>query len=212
VSRVAASRRLNVLYASVALGGGTSSITQIAKQSGMVLARWPRFDREPFDISWPWAGETYELRLLQDWRDNLGIGLDRAFIEYGWVRQYEEGYDPVDRRNFVAQGLQQVVKFLPSVDGIVLVVDSQRERLEAVKERVEVLERELASVQRSPGTMPVVFQLNKRDLPNATPVPELRAATRWRGPSTHVESVASRGDGVAEALAALLGLTSRMVS
>lgn len=208
---MATSRRLNVLYASVALGGGTSSITHIAKQSGMVLPRWPRFDREPFDVSWPWTGETYELRLLQDWRDNLAIGLDSAFIEYAWVRQYEEGYDPADRRNFVAQGLQQVVKFLPSVDGIVLVVDSQRERLEAVKERVEVLERELVSVGRSPETMPVVFQLNKRDVPNATPVPDLRAATRWRGPSTHVESVAPRGEGVADALGALLGLIPRTV-
>jgi signal recognition particle receptor subunit beta len=51
--------------------------------------------------------------------------------------------------------------------------------------------------------IPLVFQLNKRDLPNALPVKALREALPWPG-AAHFESVAPQGKGVPEAMRALL--------
>jgi len=64
---------------------------------------------------------------------------------------------------------------LRSVDGIVMVVDSQRERLQDNYESIRNLEANLRSQGDDPGRLPMVVQYNKRDLPSAVGLPELRA-------------------------------------
>ena len=63
---------------------------------------------------------------------------------------------------------------LKGVDGVIFVADSQMERLEANQESVENLRTNLAEQGYSLEKIPYVIQYNKRDLPNAVAVEELR--------------------------------------
>ena len=65
---------------------------------------------------------------------------------------------------------------LKGVDGVVFVADSQVERTEANVESVENLRTNLAEQGYDLDKIPYVIQYNKRDLPNAAPIPELQAA------------------------------------
>ena len=62
-----------------------------------------------------------------------------------------------------------------------------------------------AQFGRSVEDVPVVFLMNKRDLPGIASEEELRAAFRTER-CAHVASVAPRGEGVAEALRALVAM------
>ncbi|MEI8259123.1 MAG: hypothetical protein WCJ30_25935 [Deltaproteobacteria bacterium] len=61
----------------------------------------------------------------------------------------------------------------------------------------------LTILGRDPDSIPWVFQYNKRDLPSAMPIADLRAALNPRG-APEFESVAPRGIGVAEAFGAAM--------
>ena len=65
---------------------------------------------------------------------------------------------------------------LKGVDGIVFVADSQIERMEANQEAMQNLYDNMAEYGYDLTRMPFVVQYNKRDLPNAAPIPELQAA------------------------------------
>ena len=63
---------------------------------------------------------------------------------------------------------------LKGVDGVVFVADSQIERMEANIESLENLRTNLAEQGYDLDKLPYVIQYNKRDLPNAVTVEELR--------------------------------------
>ncbi|MBK7578624.1 MAG: GTPase domain-containing protein [Myxococcales bacterium] len=63
---------------------------------------------------------------------------------------------------------------LKGVDGVIFVADSQIERLEANQESLDNLRTNLAEQGYSLEKIPFVIQYNKRDLPNAVEVVELR--------------------------------------
>ena len=63
---------------------------------------------------------------------------------------------------------------LKGVDGVVFVADSQIERMEANIESLENLRTNLAEQGYDLDKIPYVIQYNKRDLPNAAPIEELR--------------------------------------
>ena len=63
---------------------------------------------------------------------------------------------------------------LKGVDGIIFVADSQRERMDANTESLQNLEANLKSQGYDLQSIPYVLQLNKRDLPSALPVEELK--------------------------------------
>jgi signal recognition particle receptor subunit beta len=65
---------------------------------------------------------------------------------------------------------------LKGVDGIVFVADSQVDRMEANQEAMQNLYDNMAEYGYDLTRMPFVVQYNKRDLPNAAPLPELQAA------------------------------------
>ncbi len=88
---------------------------------------------------------------------------------------------------------------LKGVDGIVFVLDSQQERLEANLESYESLEQNLESHGYDIKKIPLVFQYNKRDLPSAVPVVELSQTFNRLG-ATEFEAVAAKGVGVFETL------------
>jgi signal recognition particle receptor subunit beta len=88
---------------------------------------------------------------------------------------------------------------LRGVDGVVFVVDSQSERMEANIESYEALEKSLEFQGYDINKLPLVFQYNKRDVMGAMPVRELEA-TFNPVKRPHFEAVASRGEGVMETL------------
>jgi signal recognition particle receptor subunit beta len=88
---------------------------------------------------------------------------------------------------------------LRGVDGVVFVADSQEERLDANIEALENLQENLKEHGYDFKKIPYVLQLNKRDLPSAMPVEDLkRELVKKAEPA--FEAVAFQGKGVFETL------------
>jgi len=88
---------------------------------------------------------------------------------------------------------------LRGVDGVVFVADSQEERMDANLEALENLQQNLKEHGYDFMKIAYVIQLNKRDLPSALPVGELRKALVRKGEPVF-EAVACKGVGVFETL------------
>ncbi len=94
---------------------------------------------------------------------------------------------------------------LKGVDGVIFVADSQIERMEANIESIENLRTNLAEQGYSLDKVPFVMQYNKRDLPSAAPVEELRSMLNPTN-AVEFEAVASTGQGVFDTLKAVAKL------
>ncbi|PYQ07049.1 MAG: gliding-motility protein MglA [Acidobacteria bacterium] len=88
---------------------------------------------------------------------------------------------------------------LKGVDGVIFVADSQVERMDANVESVENLQTNLKTQGYDINTIPFVLQLNKRDLPNVSPVDEMKRLLMRREEPVF-EAVAAKGPGVFETL------------
>lgn len=88
---------------------------------------------------------------------------------------------------------------LRGVDGIVFVADSQVEKMEANIESLEGLKRNLIEQGYDFEKIPIVFQWNKRDLPNVTSFQDLQKKLNEKD-FPCFEAVAINGDGVFETL------------
>ena len=91
---------------------------------------------------------------------------------------------------------------LKGVDGVVFVADSQEERMDANIESLENLEDNLKTQGYDLMQVPYVLQLNKRDLPSAVPVEELKAELLKKEEPVF-EAVAADGTGVFDTLKAV---------
>jgi len=94
---------------------------------------------------------------------------------------------------------------LKGVDGVVFVADSQIERMEANIDSMENLKQNLKEHGYDIERIPLVIQYNKRDLPNAAPVEELRKVLNPNG-VPDFEAVAPKGIGVFDTLKAVVKL------
>lgn len=88
---------------------------------------------------------------------------------------------------------------LKGLDGIVFVADSQAERMEENLKSMENLEKNLELQGYDIKNVPMSIMYNKRDLPNALPIGELRNALNKHN-VPDFEGVARDGSGVFEAL------------
>ena len=88
---------------------------------------------------------------------------------------------------------------LRGVDGVVFVADSQEERLDANLEALDNLQENLKEHGYDFKKIPYVLQLNKRDLPSALPVEQLKTELIRKGEPVF-EAIAFRGHGVFETL------------
>ena len=88
---------------------------------------------------------------------------------------------------------------LTGADGVVFVADSQPECRDSNLESFESLSTNIAELGIDLEDFPIVFQYNKRDLPNAVPVRELSAMLNFLGAPEHA-TCAATGDGVLSAL------------
>jgi hypothetical protein len=88
---------------------------------------------------------------------------------------------------------------LRGVDGVVFVADSQEERMDANIEALENLQENLKEHGYDFKKIPYVLQFNKRDLPSAMAVEELKRELAKKDEPTF-EAVAFQGKGVFETL------------
>jgi signal recognition particle receptor subunit beta len=100
---------------------------------------------------------------------------------------------------------------LRGADGVVFVVDSQRERVEENFESYRSLHEHLLEEGYHPRDFPLVLQYNKRDLPGVVPTAELDEAFNYRDlPS--FPAVAVEGDGVFPTLKSVSSLVLQSLS
>ena len=94
---------------------------------------------------------------------------------------------------------------LKGVDGVIFVADSQEERIEANIESLENLRLNLSEQGYDLDKLPYIIQYNKRDVPGALSVEELR---RELNPTNvpEFEACATTGEGVFETLKAVAKL------
>lgn len=155
----------------------------------------------------PEAGKTTSLRALAG---SLGQSITSPAEEYGRTLYFDwvdytagrfEGY-PIRCQIVSVPGQPELHKrrwrLLKDADVVVFVGDSTRERVLDSLEYLSQLKRFLARMPGPPVGM--IFQANKRDLPNALPIAELRGALHKTGGSTVgvLESVAPEGTGIRE--------------
>src|SRR5574342_927724 len=91
---------------------------------------------------------------------------------------------------------------LKGVDGVVFVADSQIERMEANIESLEDLRINLTEQEYDLDKIPFVIQYNKRDLPNAAPMEQLRPVLNPTKVPEY-EACATTGVGVFDTLKAV---------
>ncbi|MHB1398758.1 MAG: GTP-binding protein [Trichloromonadaceae bacterium] len=91
---------------------------------------------------------------------------------------------------------------LKGVDGVVFVADAQEERLDANIESLENLKDNLEEQGYQLEKLPFVIQYNKIDLPNITPIEELRQLINPTGVPDYT-ACATTGEGVFETLKAV---------
>lgn len=88
---------------------------------------------------------------------------------------------------------------IKGLDGVVFVADSQNERMEENIQALNNLEKNLEAQGIDINEIPLVFQYNKRDLPNASTLKDLRfQLNKFNAPD--FEATASEGKGVMESL------------
>ena len=86
---------------------------------------------------------------------------------------------------------------LQGIDGVVFVADSQADRMGENLQSFENLEKNLRQQGYNINEIPLVLQYNKRDLPNALPISELRKHLNKYN-SMEIEACAFQGQGVLE--------------
>lgn len=119
-------------------------------------------------------------------------------LSIGDVRGYKTRFHlyTVPGQTFYETSQQFILK---GVDGVIFVVDSQPERMEANIKSYEFLEKSLEAQGYDINRLPLVFQYNKRDSIEAVSVQELESTFNpMRRPS--FTAVANRGEGVMETL------------
>ena len=100
---------------------------------------------------------------------------------------------------------------LKGVDGIVFVADSQAERMDANVAAMQNLYENLTDYGYDPAQIPIVLQWNKRDLPTAVSIDEMRANLNPDSLPEY-EAVAVSGDGVFDTLRAVSKLVLKTLS
>jgi mutual gliding-motility protein MglA len=91
---------------------------------------------------------------------------------------------------------------LKGVDGVVFVADSQEERVDANLESISNLAQNLKEHGFDLEKIPYVLQLNKRDLPSAMPLEDMKQQLLVKGEPV-IEAVATQGVGVLTTLKAV---------
>ncbi len=99
---------------------------------------------------------------------------------------------------------------LNGVDGIVMVYDSQIDRMDANIESLNDLKKHLGSYGYVLDNFPFVIQYNKRDLPNISPIDELQKELNPNG-VPYFEAIAIKGVGVFDTLKTIINIVIKNI-
>jgi signal recognition particle receptor subunit beta len=100
---------------------------------------------------------------------------------------------------------------LKGADCVVFVCDSQEAMLDANVESFENLRQNLEANEIDPDEVPIVFQFNKRDLPNALPIEIMNERLNPRNYPFY-EAIALKGVGIEETLKGVTKLVFKSLS
>lgn len=119
-------------------------------------------------------------------------------VSYGEVRGFSTRFHLCTVPGQMAYDTRRKL-ILRGVDGVVFVADSQKERMEENLQAFQDLEQNLKTQGYDIRQIPLVLQYNKRDLPSALPIVDLRLAlNKYNSPE--FEATAATGVGVRETL------------
>lgn len=172
-----------LLYCGPGMSGRSTSLNHLASHHESLR----KVSRGGFEV---WVGKV----------EHRGRRLDvEAFVSR--ARSHRD----IDLFNTNALSASERVEaeYFRALDGIVFVVESQSLSMNIWI--MENLESDLRKMGRNLKSTPLVFQLNKRDVPKALPTSVFRSALCWPG-APIIESVATNGVGTWEAFRALLDL------
>lgn len=181
---------LRVLFFGCLLAGRTTSLNEISNLS----KNKSLFNSTStmFSFLWEIQSETFH---IENVKSNYSIG------DYYLYLSGKEGF-------LLGSGHSASIEFeincIKDLEGIIFVIDSQIERTDANLDEYRILSDTLKYLERNPEEIPLVFQINKRDLPNIVSVEEIKKEFTWEGKHKYVESIATQGIGVKEAFDSLI--------
>jgi mutual gliding-motility protein MglA len=176
--------RIKIVYYGPALGGKTTNLRVLYEH-----ALWSR------------RGEFVSVNSMQD----RTILCDLLPLRTGGFRGYDLRLQLLAVPGQAMYGATRRV-VLKAADGVVFVANSAADRWEENARSHEEMNAHLIAHQLDPHTIPLVFQFNKRDLPQLVPMEALQRELNAR----HVPAfpaVATKGTGVLETFSAMLLLT-----
>ena len=100
---------------------------------------------------------------------------------------------------------------LKGCDGIVFVVDSQKERMDANVESFNNLKKNLLLNSIIMDKIPLIIQYNKTDLPNTLPLEEMRRIFNPEGKYTEFIASAIKGKKVFDTFKTIIGMVMKKV-
>ena len=159
-------------------GSTLAGCLETARQIGRVVE--PKFDPDltPYSDAGGWPVRADDHALVLRKRTSTSLVYDPLS---------DAGKDP----RFAAE-----LEFLRVTNVVCYVADSQIARMEANHFGVRTLSELFVRIDRDVSRIPVVFALNKRDLPNIESEVELIARLQWGGPSAYVLTIATQGVGI----------------
>jgi signal recognition particle receptor subunit beta len=166
-----------IVYYGPGLGGKTTNIQYIYKKT---------------------SGDNKGNMIKLNTENERTLFFDFLPLELGEIRGYKTRFHlyTVPGQVFYEASRKLILR---AVDGLIFVADSQLEKMEANIESLDGLEKNLTEQGYDISKIPLVFQWNKRDLPNVTPCEDLeKRLNKWGSPST--EAAAVNGSGVFETL------------
>ncbi len=162
-----------IVYYGPGLGGKTTNIQYVYKKS---------------------AGENKGEMVSLNSENERTIFFDFLPLDLGEIRGFRTRFHlyTVPGQVFYESSRKLILR---GVDGVVFVADSQLERMEANIESLKSLQSNLAEQGYDIEKIPLVFQWNKRDLPNVSSVEDMGLTlNQFKRPE--FEGVATKGDGV----------------
>lgn len=166
-----------IVYYGPGLGGKTTNIQHVYKKT---------------------SGENRGNIIKLNTENERTLFFDFLPLELGEIRGYKTRFHlyTVPGQVFYEASRKLILR---AVDGLIFVADSQLEKMDANIESLEGLEKNLTEQGYDISKIPLVFQWNKRDLPNVTSVEDLQEKlNRWGSPT--YEASAVKGEGVFETL------------
>lgn len=141
-----------------------------------------------------------------DTEDERTLFFDFLPLELGEVQGFKTRFKvyTVPGQHFYNAARRTILR---GVDGIIFVADSNPARLRANAESMRNLRENLAERGMNIQDIPLVLQINKRDLPDALPVDMIRQVLDPKGVLPIKEATADKGIGVFETLK----MSTRMV-